>query len=194
MDARHLTTNPEKPLDRRVRRTRQAIKESLISLMETKPLSEVTVKEVMERADVNRATFYAHFSNLEDLERSIEVDIANKVIFDVEREVDAQDMSVSGLSPVFSRLLGDRDACTWLVGPQSSGYGKQVLCAHAREKCVRIWVSRGMAREKAECLFDFAFDGAFGVLAHWLAEDRDPESTLQTLSDIVRATLTYAKA
>ena len=49
-----------KPLDRRARRTRQAIKESFAALAANRPLPDLTVKEVMERAGVNRATFYAH--------------------------------------------------------------------------------------------------------------------------------------
>ena len=51
-----------KPLDRRARRTRQAIKESFAALAANRPFPDLTVKEVMERAGVNRATFYAHFS------------------------------------------------------------------------------------------------------------------------------------
>lgn len=69
-----------KPLDRRARRTRQAIKESFAALAANRPLPDLTVKEVMERAGVNRATFYAHFSNIEDLERAMEADAAERVI------------------------------------------------------------------------------------------------------------------
>ena len=69
-----------KPLDRRARRTRQAIKESFAALAANRPFPDLTVKEVMERAGVNRATFYAHFSNIEDLERAMETDAAERVM------------------------------------------------------------------------------------------------------------------
>ena len=40
--------------DRRVRRTKQLIKQSLIELMHEKPFKDITVKDITERADLNR--------------------------------------------------------------------------------------------------------------------------------------------
>lgn len=56
-------------LDPRVRRTRQLLEDALVSLLQEKPYSEITVKEIATRATVNRATFYAHFIDKEDLFR-----------------------------------------------------------------------------------------------------------------------------
>ena len=53
-----------KKLDRRKKYTRKVLKESLIALLaDDKPISAVTVKEICERADINRSTFYMHFSD-----------------------------------------------------------------------------------------------------------------------------------
>ena len=56
----------EKP-DRRVKRTRQAIRDALIALIRDKGFEAVTVQEIVERADVNRSTFYFHFQDKYDL-------------------------------------------------------------------------------------------------------------------------------
>lgn len=50
-----------KQLDRRVKRTKQRLHESLISLMAEKGFQSVTVQDITKRADVNRATFYSHY-------------------------------------------------------------------------------------------------------------------------------------
>ena len=51
----------EKTLDRRQRKSRQAIFEAFTQLLREKNVQQITVGEIIERADVGRATFYAHF-------------------------------------------------------------------------------------------------------------------------------------
>lgn len=52
--------NPERP-DRRVTRTRRALHEALIGLILEKGYDAITVGDIVDRADVGRSTFYAHF-------------------------------------------------------------------------------------------------------------------------------------
>jgi len=53
--------------DRRIRRTRAALQAALIDLMTEKGYDAVTVQDIIDRADVGRSTFYAHFTDKEDL-------------------------------------------------------------------------------------------------------------------------------
>lgn len=55
--------------DRRVRRTRAALLDALLSLMVEKGYEAVTVQDLIDRADVGRSTFYAHFTDKSDLLR-----------------------------------------------------------------------------------------------------------------------------
>jgi AcrR family transcriptional regulator len=54
-------------LDARVRRTRDALGDALVELMHEKPYAAIQVQEVLARAEVGRATFYAHFADKDDL-------------------------------------------------------------------------------------------------------------------------------
>lgn len=56
--------------DRRVRKTRQALHAALLQLMVEKGYDAVTVQDIIDRADVGRTTFYAHFTDKQDLLRS----------------------------------------------------------------------------------------------------------------------------
>ena len=48
-------------MDRRQRKSREAIFKAFIALLSKKNFSKITVAEIIEKADVGRATFYAHF-------------------------------------------------------------------------------------------------------------------------------------
>ena len=58
-------------VDRRVRYTKRALTQALVQLVQERPVSKISVKELCERADVNRSTFYArseeHTSELQSL-------------------------------------------------------------------------------------------------------------------------------
>lgn len=56
-----------KPVDRRVRRTKRRLKEALLALMEERGYERITIRDITERADVGRSTFYSHFDSKEAL-------------------------------------------------------------------------------------------------------------------------------
>jgi AcrR family transcriptional regulator len=57
---------PRKP-DARVQRTRDQLGTALIQLIVEKPINDVTVQDVLDRAGVGRSTFYLHFRDKDDL-------------------------------------------------------------------------------------------------------------------------------
>src|SRR5436305_620987 len=57
--------------DRRVARSRRLLQEALVALILERGYTAVTVQAVLDRADVGRATFYAHFTGKEALLLSI---------------------------------------------------------------------------------------------------------------------------
>ena len=61
--------------DRRVRRTRTNIRRAFLELLDEKNYTQITVTELAERADINRKTFYAYYTGMEDL------------LFDMEKEI-----------------------------------------------------------------------------------------------------------
>jgi AcrR family transcriptional regulator len=58
---------PKRIQDRRVQRTRQLLQDALVSLMIEKGYEETTVQDIIDRANVGRATFYAHFADKDTL-------------------------------------------------------------------------------------------------------------------------------
>ena len=61
--------------DRRVRKTKAILRKNLIELMKVKNISSITVKELCEKSDINRGTFYLHYRDvfhmLEEIEKEL---------------------------------------------------------------------------------------------------------------------------
>lgn len=68
-------TEKEKKEDRRIRRTRSSIRRAFLELLREKEYGQITVTELSERADINRKTFYAYYSGMEELLWEMEKDL-----------------------------------------------------------------------------------------------------------------------
>jgi AcrR family transcriptional regulator len=53
--------------DRRIQKTTNLLREALVALIAEKPYDSIVVKEILDRANVGRSTFYTHFRDKDDL-------------------------------------------------------------------------------------------------------------------------------
>ena len=65
--------------DRRARRSRRLLKESLLVLMKRKAFSQISVRDVTDEADMNRGTFYLHYTGTVELLQSLEADLLQEL-------------------------------------------------------------------------------------------------------------------
>jgi AcrR family transcriptional regulator len=107
--------------DRRVRRTRRILHEALISLILEKGYERTTVQDVLDRADVGRSTFYAHFRDKE----ALLVMSFDGLRDDLRRELDASAKTAATtpdpaavVAAVFAHSYRHRDVYRALCGRQ----------------------------------------------------------------------------
>jgi AcrR family transcriptional regulator len=72
--------------DRRVCRTRRQLSDALVGLLLEKRFDAITVQELIDRADVGRATFYAHYRDKEDLFLSAWKRVLDRLVAEIEWE------------------------------------------------------------------------------------------------------------
>ena len=71
-------------MDMRAQKTHRAIINSFLVLRSKKPLEKITVKELSELAEINKATFYLHFNDIYNLAESLERDVVKVCIDSIE--------------------------------------------------------------------------------------------------------------
>ncbi|NMB54945.1 MAG: TetR/AcrR family transcriptional regulator [Leptolinea sp.] len=81
--------------DRRVLRTREAIRDAMIDLIEERGFEAISIKDIADRANINRGTFYLHFHDKYDL-----LDQTEKEIIENLREIlkDAGGLNIDAYS------------------------------------------------------------------------------------------------
>ncbi len=66
-------------VDRRVRKTKAQLRAGLARLMQKKSIKEITVKELVEEVDINRSTFYLHYTDIYQMLESIEAELMDEI-------------------------------------------------------------------------------------------------------------------
>jgi AcrR family transcriptional regulator len=110
-------------VDRRVRRTRDALGDALVGLMHERPFEEITVQALLDRAQVSRSTFYEHFLDKEDLLLGDVEDFWELMSTLLERRGD----EAARLAPVKELFAHVRDAQGFLAALKASGKLSEVL-------------------------------------------------------------------
>lgn len=66
-------------MDLRVKKTKSAIINAFLQLRAKKPLERITVKELSDLAEINKATFYLHYKDIYDLSETLENELLDNV-------------------------------------------------------------------------------------------------------------------
>jgi AcrR family transcriptional regulator len=152
--------------DRRIRKTRAILKNSLISLMNEKSVKHITVKELCEKADINRGTFYLHYKDVFDMLEKIEEDFFKELTEIV--EVYAKDMSIPKklfLENLFSFILANKSFCLVML----SGHGDIAFLKRLQNYLHNtIMTSYGKSTSTAEHYYYFLIFGCIGLIENWL--------------------------
>ena len=113
----------ENKLDLRVIKTRNNIKNTFIQLLNEKDFEQITVQNILEKALINRSTFYKHYADKFDLAKTISEEImADYSLFLEERFADKNSNDLSQyITAVYDRLLDQKDiiCALWKINTYS---------------------------------------------------------------------------
>lgn len=178
--------------NRSVRNTKRRLRESLLTLLEQKPINEVTVRELTELADVNRGTFYFHYQDVYDLLRSMEDDFFEQ--FDRTLSGFVPSFEAEGtpyLHAVFSFLDENRTFCRIMLSPHGDMQFVQLVMQRVDKQCSYFWkMFAPEADEKRFSMYNaFIINGWVGLIREWVNDRRD--FTVESISELT-ATLILA--
>ena len=174
-------------MDRRQRKTREAIFNAFSELLETNKYEHITVQDIIDKADIGRSTFYAHFETKDMLLKEMCDDIFNH-IFDDELCVYNEDSD--GIQSKLAHILWHlndikRDVCGILASQSRElflGYLKENLLV-----LFEIYLKEFKAEVPKEFLLNYLV-GSFSQTIIWWAENQmelQPETIAEYYMKVV---------
>lgn len=166
--------------DARVRYTRMVIEQSFLELLKEKPVGKVTVTELCEKAQINRATFYKHYLDVPDLLEKIEEDLFDKIraSFD-QKEIKLKDFLVSMMR--YTQENQDRFIALGGEHGDPALMTKTFMVCYERAYPLVEQNLPGMKESERQMLYRFLSQGAGGILTWWIENgmQEKPEDVAQ---------------
>lgn len=168
-------------VDPRIARTRRSLQEALFELARERPLDEISVADIAERAGVNRSSFYQHYSDKDTLladaidavveEAGASIPVLHEISPEPPAILVAYLRHVEENAAVYSRVFGE--------------HGSPIALARLRDR-VQAIVIDAVATSHADTFDDIPSDvlaaglsgSVLGVLGAWLT--RDPRPPVET--------------
>lgn len=154
-------------IDRRTIYTVNVIKDSFLELIQDKPYSKISIKELCKVADISRSTFYLHFKSIND--------VLNAILDYVIKMTSPDYLKISNFSidylkenesliPACQRVGSSEKYRKLLLDPELTEYIVGRIMIRERNRVVpAIQEKTGLSKEDAETLFLYTLHGSFAV-------------------------------
>lgn len=177
----------EKTNDRRTIKTRKAICRAFAELLMEKELHKITVKEIIEKADISRVTFYNHYLDVYDLhdkfEESIMLETASLVL----------ELESVSYSEVFSKIIGyvneNRAAFRMIFSPNGTNKMRFSLGTLLEGLLRQLYFEKneGAAADRnADYMIYYRAQGMILVLQKWVLDDfKEPADVITEIMTVL---------
>ena len=186
-------TSPKKE-DKRILKSKKAIKDALIKLLAQKDFKQITITDLAREAGINRATFYMHYSSTHEVVSAIGIDISNNVIeclqkFDTSQfyknSLDVLYMIAKSLEGLqLTKAFTDYASSGWLLNKLKA---RMIRSVYAKMLELYPEVNTG----KLYCTVTFTIAGLLESYMLWFT-DEDKKVLLHELADLMSVYLEQA--
>lgn len=171
-------------MDKRAIKSKNSIIATFLALIKTKPIERLTVKELCEKAQINKSTFYAHYHDLSDLNDQLETDLVNEILASFPKEetysLDCPEVFVVNLYRAFLKY----EPQIHLLFPK----GKEEQLGSKLEKAVKeyVWKKYPQLHQdiRSDILITYQIQGAYYT---FLNTKENEEIVLEVIAQISHA-------
>uniref|UniRef100_UPI003FED7E84 TetR-like C-terminal domain-containing protein n=1 Tax=Candidatus Fimivicinus sp. TaxID=3056640 RepID=UPI003FED7E84 len=164
----------EETQDRRIKRTKMLLQNALVDLMLEKAVGKISVKELTQKADVNRSTFYLHYLDIYDMLEQMENEFVETIqgfFHDFFTPLPTS-MPLTLFVNISEWLEQDKEYYLKLLRGSASGYIFEELESRIRDEFLTLLYLIFLDEESLDLRtrVNFTVSGTVGVLRMWVME------------------------
>ena len=172
--------------DRRAVKTKTAIINAFAELMAEKDINEISVKEIAEKADINRITFYNHYLDIYDLYEKIQT----QTLSDYDKIISTS--PTHNYDEVFEKIIEytieNKNVCKLLISSENSNFQNKVYELFIKKyKEISMYEDNLMEiKESWNYITVYNIYGTIAIISEWIKNDMKypPEKIRKILSAI----------
>ena len=163
-------------IDRRIRKTKSLLRKSLAKLMQFKSIKEITIKELVDEADINRSTFYLHYTDIYHMLESIESEMLNEILNVINSHSigNLNEDTFPFIADIFSILSDNKEICCALLGPNGDiNFVHKIESIIAENSLASIAPMFPSSIDDLKYSYAFCLSGCVGLIKAWLTGENN---------------------
>lgn len=174
--------------NQRIRLSKQLLRESLTGLLCTKSIHKISVREICDRAQINRTTFYKYYGSPYDLLQDME----REVLSQIDKYLCSVNVPDNNSLPQLTQILifinNNLDLCRILlnnnIGPE---FPAKLIGLPRIRQILTLQLQSKYSENELEYMFNFVVSGSFEIIVSWInKQNREPpEQIAELLSETI---------
>ncbi|MCL2067100.1 MAG: TetR/AcrR family transcriptional regulator C-terminal domain-containing protein [Treponema sp.] len=182
--------------NRKTRYTRMVLRESLMELMKTKPISSIAIKEICACADISRSTFYTHYRDQFDLLKKTEEEtlaFIDKIHTKYSFYKKGTRESLQMLEEIL-KYIADNNKSIYVLFSENGdvNFQKTIFSSMYQKNVMKSLTDKLPDEQTRQYYYLFVVTGTLGIIYHWIKNGMD-KSISELAKIIVNLTSQIAK-
>lgn len=157
--------------NKRTKLTKMLLKNSLIELMHEKNINHITIKELCEHAELNRSTFYLHYTDQFALLAEIEQEMLEKT-FEYLKDADTNSETLPYIEAFLTYVKKNRDIFETLLCKQENNSFQTHFVEKTMERLKEILPTMGSV-DNQKYVYTFVMHGCVHIIIEWISNGFD---------------------
>ncbi|UPK44878.1 TetR/AcrR family transcriptional regulator [Paenibacillus pabuli] len=163
-------------MDRRIKKSKAALKDALIQLMQKQSFKEISITDIVQLADLNRGTFYRHYQYKEDLFNEMIDDVIKDLVFSyrkpyLDKEIFEVSHMPSSAIKIFEHVHQHAQFYTLVVKSEASSNFQQMICDVLRDLALQDLNEIFPSHINRELLASYQSHAIFGMVIEWIRQE-----------------------
>lgn len=171
----------DKKENQRVALTKRLVQEALLMLLRRKSIYKISIRELCEKAGINRSTFYNHYGSQYD----VLSEIAQAYLVSIESAIDAADISDKGsvyqrVALVLQHIEDNIELSQMLINNNiDATFSERLFSLPKIEELLNDALSEMQEKDEKRAVISFAIHGSYKLIQDWIYMDDRPSAETQ---------------